>query len=423
MVSPETDFADERFAVGASLWTRVAGVVQQVKVARVAFGGKRPIVGFERASGMPDAERLAGAELRVPEEALAKLEPGAYYQHQLIGCRVETTSGAPIGEVVRVEGGTGASVLAVAGPNGEVLIPLAVSLCPTIDVERRLVVVEALQGFARSEPAGAARAAAGGEDERNGVRFDIVTVFPRMIEAAACPRASGTGGIESGVLRVRVHDLRDFTTDRHRTVDDAPYGGGPGMVMKVEPFVRGASGDFRGERAAGGGGAAVAAGPAVHAGRGAAAWRLGPRGAVVRALRGHRRAGARVVATEELSIGDFVLSGGETAALVVVDAVSRLVPGVVGDKQSVEEDSFSRGLLDHPHYTRPAEFEGGGAGGAALGASRRGAAVAQEARRWGGRWSGGRTCSTEPLDDDERVDPRDSRDVRERGDADEGDRR
>jgi 16S rRNA processing protein RimM len=147
VVNSETDFADARFAVGAWLWTRVAGVVGQVKVARAALGGKRPIVGFEGVSDVSDAERLAGAELRVPEEALAKLEPGAYYLHQLVGCRVETSQGAPVGEVVRVEGGTGASLLAVAGPTGEVLIPLAVSLCPTIDVERRLVVVDAPEGL------------------------------------------------------------------------------------------------------------------------------------------------------------------------------------------------------------------------------------------------------------------------------------
>ena len=158
VVNPETDFAGERFAVGASLWTRVAGVVEQVTVARAAFGGRRPIVGFEGTSGVPDAERLAGAELRVPEDALAKLDPGAYYQHQLIGCRVETTAGVPVGEVVRVEGGSGASLLAVAGLSGEVLIPFAVSLCPTIDVERRLVVVDAPEGLLEvNQPAPAAR--------------------------------------------------------------------------------------------------------------------------------------------------------------------------------------------------------------------------------------------------------------------------
>jgi len=107
---------------------------------------------------MADAERFAGAELRVPEQALAALEPGAYYLHQLVGCRVETTAGLPVGEVVRVEGGSGANVLAVAGSNGEVLIPFAASLCPTIDVERRLVVVDAPDGLLEvNQPAPRAR--------------------------------------------------------------------------------------------------------------------------------------------------------------------------------------------------------------------------------------------------------------------------
>ena len=162
VVNPETDFVDERFAVGAQMWTRVAGVVEQVKVARAALGGRRPVVGFEGASTVPDAERLAGAELRVPEETLAALEPGAYYLHQLVGCRVETIAGVLVGDVVRVEGGTGASVLAVAGSHGEVLIPFAASLCPTIDVERRLVVVDAPEGLLEvNQPAPRARGRAG----------------------------------------------------------------------------------------------------------------------------------------------------------------------------------------------------------------------------------------------------------------------
>jgi 16S rRNA processing protein RimM len=162
VVNPETDFVGERFAVGARLWTRVAGVVEEVTVARAALRGRRPIVGFEGTSAMADAERFAGAELRVPEEALAALEPGAYYLHQLVGCRVETTAGLAVGEVVRVEGGSGANVLAVAGSNGEVLIPLAASLCPTIDVERRLVVVDAPDGLLEAnQPAPRARGRAG----------------------------------------------------------------------------------------------------------------------------------------------------------------------------------------------------------------------------------------------------------------------
>ncbi len=226
------------------------------------------------------------------------------------------------------------------------------------------------------------------------MKFDIVTIFPRMVEAGLAEGVVSRG-IERGLLDVAVHDLRDYTADRHRTVDDVPYGGGPGMVMKPEPLVRAVE-HIRATRGrAGRGGPAVAAGAAVHAGArrcGSAA--LGAHRAAVRALRGDGRAGrASWSATEEMSIGDYVLSGGELAALVVVDAVSRLVPGVVGDEQSVEEDSFSRGLLDYPHYTRPAEFAGlRGAGRAALGASRGRAAVAAEGGAGQRRWSGGRTC-------------------------------
>jgi 16S rRNA processing protein RimM len=147
VVNPATDFVDERFALGSVLWTRIDGVVEQLKVTRALLGGKRPVVGFEAASSVKDAERLAGAELRVPEEYLAELEPGAYYLHQLTGCRVETAAGETLGEVVRVDGGTGASVLVVEGPGGEVLIPFAVSLCPTIDVGGRRIVVDAPAGL------------------------------------------------------------------------------------------------------------------------------------------------------------------------------------------------------------------------------------------------------------------------------------
>jgi 16S rRNA processing protein RimM len=148
VINPETDFVDERFAVGMLLWTRVDGVVEPLKVARAALGGRRPIVGFEGASEVPHAERLTGVELRVPEEALAALEPGEYYLHQLAGCRVETTAGQVVGEVARVEGAMGASLLVVARPDdGEVLIPFAASLCPTVDVEHRLIVVDAPEGL------------------------------------------------------------------------------------------------------------------------------------------------------------------------------------------------------------------------------------------------------------------------------------
>jgi len=154
VVNPETDFVDERFAAGSVLWTRIAGVVEPMTVARARFGGRRPVLGFAGTDTVPDAERLAGAELRVPEEALLTLEPGTYYLHQLVGCRVETERGDVVGEVVRVEGGAGASLLVVSGPRGEVLVPFAESLCPVVDVESRRIQVAAPEGLLEAnEPA------------------------------------------------------------------------------------------------------------------------------------------------------------------------------------------------------------------------------------------------------------------------------
>jgi len=189
------------------------------------------------------------------------------------------------------------------------------------------------------------------------MRFDIVTIFPRMIDAGLAEGVVSRG-ITSGLIDLQVHDLRAFTADRHRSVDDVPYGGGPGMVMKPEPLVRAVEG-IRGTR--GVPDAVIVTSPQGRAFTQAEAGRLANLRHVVLLCGRYEGIDDRVlslVGAEELSIGDYVLSGGELAALVIVDAVSRLVPGVVGDGQSVEEDSFSRGLLDYPHFTRPAEFSG-----------------------------------------------------------------
>ncbi len=191
------------------------------------------------------------------------------------------------------------------------------------------------------------------------LRVDVVTIFPRMIEA---PLAEGivARAAQAGLVRLGVHDLRDFTDDRHRTVDDAPFGGGPGMVMKAEPFLRAVS---------------ALRDPAED---GVSVVLLSPRGrrfdqetaARFAALQhlvllcgryeGIDERVREAVATEEVSLGDFVLTGGEVAALAVVEATVRLIPGALGDADSAGADSFSAGLLDWPHYTRPAVFSGRG---------------------------------------------------------------
>jgi tRNA (guanine37-N1)-methyltransferase len=189
------------------------------------------------------------------------------------------------------------------------------------------------------------------------MKFDIVTIFPRMVEAGLSEGVVARAR-EGGVLDIVVHDLRDFTTDRHRSVDDVPYGGGPGMVMKPEPLVRAVE---RIRETRGAPAAIVITSPQGRRFTQAEAERLSRLAHVALLCGRYEGVDERVsalVGAEELSIGDYVLSGGEIPALAIVDAVSRLVPGVVGDEQSVEEDSFRRGLLDHPHYTRPAEYGG-----------------------------------------------------------------
>jgi tRNA (guanine37-N1)-methyltransferase len=189
------------------------------------------------------------------------------------------------------------------------------------------------------------------------IRFDVVTVFPEVLHPYLSASVLGRARA-AGLLEVRLHDPRDHTADRHRTTDDAPYGGGGGMVMKPEPVfacVRAVLGEAQPQT------------PVIL---------LTPQGrpfdqARARSLASLPRAllicgryegvDERIrlhLATEELSIGDYVVTGGELPALVVIDAVSRCLPGVLGDEDAAEEDSHASGLLEYPHYTRPPEFEG-----------------------------------------------------------------
>ena len=189
------------------------------------------------------------------------------------------------------------------------------------------------------------------------MRVDIVTIFPEAfapLDLSILGRAR-----ERGLLEIVVWDLREFTTDRHRQVDDSPYGGGAGMVMKPEPFF--AAVDAIRVAAPATSPRIILTSPQGERLTHALARRLAGEAHLV-VLCGHyegidERVGEGLAA-EEISIGDYVLTGGELPAMVIVDAVARFIPGVVGDAQSVEADSFVEGLLDYPQYTRPAEFRG-----------------------------------------------------------------
>lgn len=186
------------------------------------------------------------------------------------------------------------------------------------------------------------------------MRIDIFTIFPGIIAGPLQESLLGKA-IVDGLIDVRVRDIRDWTTDRHRSVDDESFGGGPGMVMKPEPV--------------------FAAVESLDPDRGRVLL-LSPAGRrldrdfvnelaaephltlICGRYEGVDERVAEGLPAEELSIGDYVLSGGELPALVVLEAVTRLIPGVIGREESHEQDSFERGILDHPHYTRPREFRG-----------------------------------------------------------------
>jgi len=193
--------------------------------------------------------------------------------------------------------------------------------------------------------------------------FDVITIFPEFFRG---PFDYGVirRGREKGLVETRVHDLRSFTSDRHRTVDDRPFGGGEGMVLKPEPLF--AAVESIQDRQDGGAIEIVVLSASGKRFTQSEALRLSKARQVILICGRYEGIDERVVehlATAELSVGDFVLSGGEIGAVVIVDAVARYVPGVVGKEESVLKDSFSdpaalEPMVEHPHYTRPAEFRG-----------------------------------------------------------------
>ena len=184
------------------------------------------------------------------------------------------------------------------------------------------------------------------------VRIDFVTIFPKMFEPLLAEGVIARG-VKQGLLDVRVWDLRDYATDKHRSTDDEAYGGGPGMVMLAEPVLRCVD--------AIAGGHVVMTSPQGRLFNQSIALELAHKDHIVILCGRYEGFDERIreaLQPDEISIGDFVVSGGELPAMLIADAVGRMIEGVVGNSGSVEEDSFFRGLLDYPHYTRPEELRG-----------------------------------------------------------------
>jgi tRNA (guanine37-N1)-methyltransferase len=186
------------------------------------------------------------------------------------------------------------------------------------------------------------------------MKIDVLTLFPEMfagpLDASIVQRAR-----ESGLLDLRIHNLRDYTHDRHRTVDDKPFGGGPGMLLKPEPLFEAV------ENLGGPETKVVLLTPAGRTFNQAIARDLAREKHLLLVSGSYEGIDERVrehLADDELSIGDYVLTNGALPAMVIIDAVTRLLPGVLGDDESARDESFSHGLIEYPHYTRPADFRG-----------------------------------------------------------------
>lgn len=188
------------------------------------------------------------------------------------------------------------------------------------------------------------------------MKFDILTLFPAIFDGpfreSIVKRA-----VEKGLIDIRLHDIRDFASDRHKTADDYPYGGGAGMVMKIEPLAASIEA-VKAERPKS---RVILTTPRGKPFDQATACDMAREEALLIICGRYEGVDERVrelFVDDEISLGDFVMTGGELAAMVIVDAVSRLITGVLGSAESAAADSFSDGLLEYPHYTRPAEFRG-----------------------------------------------------------------
>jgi tRNA (guanine37-N1)-methyltransferase len=221
------------------------------------------------------------------------------------------------------------------------------------------------------------------------VRFAVVSLFPEMFAAVSEHGVSGRA-IGQGQVTLDVCNPRDYATDRHRTVDDRPYGGGPGMLMKVEPLAQ-AIAEARAK--AGAGSRVIYLSPQGQCFDHARAVQLAQSESLVLVAGRYEGVDERLIQAEvdeELSIGDYVLSGGELAAMVVIDAVVRQLPGVLGHELSAQQDSFAGGLLDCPHYTRPELYGEAGVPEVLLSGNH------ESIRRWRLKQALGRTLERRP---------------------------
>lgn len=349
-----------------------------ISIASSRIHGGRVLIRFEGIDSPEQVKTIQGWSVEIPADQARELDDDEYFLHDLVGLSVvEEKSGRTLGIVQDVDDATGGVLLTVARPNRSTFeVPFAADLCRKIVLATRTMFVDLPEGLEdlTSVTAVEDEVAQAPKRERQQepaeveptpaalpFRVDLVTIFPTMFDPLLAEGIIARG-LKNRHLDIRVWNLRDFTTDKHNSTDDAPFGGGAGMVMLPEPVFRcvesirdGGVADGR-ERPH-----VVMMSPQGRKFSQVVAAELASRGWLVILCGRYEGFDERIreaLVDEEISIGDFVVSGGEIPAMLVVEAVGRLVEGVVGDRNSVEADSFYNGLLDHPHYTRPAEFRG-----------------------------------------------------------------
>ena len=331
---------EERVTAGSVLTTQTG---RELLVLRSTAHQSRYIVTFEGLQGIDDAEAIRGERLFAPPLD----DPDALWVHELIGSEVETVSGEVVGVVESVQANPASDLLVL---DGGAMIPLRFVVGRSQGGRVRVDIPDGLLDLSVTVPPDPILPPT--------LRIEVFTLFPEVIEHYADASILGRARVR-GQLDLRTHDVRSVAREPHRSVDDAPFGGGAGMVLGPEPVFD-----------------AVEAAEATPEGLPRPLVLMSPSGrpfdqqaakdlaqtSGFSLLCGRyegvdQRVGDHLV-DAEISVGDFVLAGGELAALVVVEAVVRLVPGVLGNDQSAGDESFSTGLLEYPQYTRPAVFRG-----------------------------------------------------------------
>jgi tRNA (guanine37-N1)-methyltransferase len=345
--------------------------LRQSSIASWRAHGERVLVRFEGIDSPEDVREVRDWTVEIPESEAHPREEGEFFLHDLVGLRLIDAEGAERGTVAAAGEGGGGVLLTVERSDGRRFeVPFAAPICTGIDLPGKRMTVDLPSGLedleslacVEDEPLPELPASAiadrAAEPAEPSLRIDVVTIFPRMLDPLLAEGVVSRA-VRAGLLRVKVWDLRESTSDRHRSTDDEAYGGGPGMVMLAEPVFR--CFERICSEQSGASPRVILTSPQGRPFDHETARRLSRERWLIFLCGRYEGLDERVRETlvhEELSVGDFVVSGGELPAMLMIDAIGRLVEGVVGNSESVAADSFFHGLLDHPHYTRPAEFRG-----------------------------------------------------------------